>query len=258
MSVAGEVSAEERTRIEEVEVSFPGHNDVAIDGYLARPATNGPRPELIVIHEAFGLNDHIRDVARRFAAIGYLALAPDLYTREGMPADPQLEDIMRIMLAQPDERVVGDLEGAADFLAEQPQASGKVGCVGFCSGGRQTLLLACSSDRLDAAVDCWGAFVRSATRDAQTTPERPAPVIDLAENLSCPLMIAVGAEDQNPSPEDAEALTERLRAAGKEFELDVYEGAGHAFFADYRPNYVEEAAFRLWDRMTGFLGRTLT
>ncbi len=165
---------------------------------------------------------------------------------------------MRVMLAQPDERVIGDLESAADFLAEQSEASDKIGCVGFCSGGRQTLLLACSSDRLDAAVDCWGGFIRSADREAETTPERPVPVIDLAERLGCPLMIAVGAEDQNPSPEDAEARAERLRAAGKAFEPDVYEGAGHAFFADYRPNYVEEAAFWLWDRMTGFLGRALT
>jgi carboxymethylenebutenolidase len=108
------------------------------------------------VHEAFGLNDHIRDIARRFAALGYTAVAPDLYSREGAPADGDMDAVLATMRAMLDERIVGDLVGAAALLREQPNAGVRVGCVGFCSGGRQTLLAACSSTAIDAAVDCWG------------------------------------------------------------------------------------------------------
>ena len=142
----------------------------------------------------------------------------------------------------PDARVLGDLEGAAEVLRSREDSTGKVGCIGFCMGGRYTLLFACSSDRLDAAVDCWGGFIDSATPDERSTPERPTPPLELAEQLSCPLLAAVGAEDQNPSPQIAEQLRERAATSGQRVKVDVYEGAGHAFFADYRPTYRAEPA----------------
>jgi carboxymethylenebutenolidase len=244
---------EDRARLVEEEGSFPGDGGDAIAGYLARPRDEGRRPGLIVLHEAFGLNEHIRDVARRFANVGYDALAPDLYSREGAPAEDDREAVMSKMRAMPDARIVADLEGAAAHLRGLPGASGRVGGVGFCSGGRQTLLLTCSSDVLDAAVDCWGGSILRAGPDAETTPQRPVPIVALADRLACPTLLVAGAQDANPSPDDVETFAERARAAGHNATVDVYEDAGHAFFADYRPTYRPEAAARLWPNMLAFL-----
>jgi carboxymethylenebutenolidase len=160
-------------------------------------------------------------------------------------------------MKMPDARIVGDLEGAAAFLRTRPEASGRVGVIGFCSGGRQALLFACSSDAPDAAADCWGGRITRASEDAQTTPARPVPVIDMADRLSCPLYVAIGADDKNPSPADGEKLRARLQAANKDFRIDVYEGAGHAFFADYRQSYREQPAQRLWQEVNAFFAERL-
>jgi len=248
------------------ELTFAGAGGDRVGGYLARPADSGPArpsrdgraPGLIVIHEAGGLNDHIRDVANRFANIGYAALGVDLYTREGGP--PPMGDVqamMKRLFAMSDATVLGDLEGAADFLRARDDVSGRVGCIGFCMGGRYTLLLACASDRLDAAVDCWGGFIDRATPDERSTPERPTPPLELAAKLHCPLLAAVGAEDHNPSPAIGAQLRERAGASGREVKVDVYEGAGHAFFADYRPTYRPQAVARLWAEIVPFLERHL-
>ena len=257
MNVPGQVDEEQRLLLHEEEVSFTGAKGDAIDGYMARPAEAGNRPGLLVIHEAYGLNEHIRDVVRRFAAIGYTALAPDLYTREGMPEEPELEEVLRMVLAQPDARAIADLGGALSYLQSRDEVNGSLGCVGFCSGGRQTLMLACRDPRLDAAIDCWGGNTLQATPDMVMTPERPMPPIEMIDDLSCPLMLAVGADDHNPSTADVDELVQRLEQSDKDYELNIYERAGHAFFADYRPNYAPVAADLLWADMTDFLGRHL-
>jgi carboxymethylenebutenolidase len=161
------------------------------------------------------------------------------------------------LFSMSDEIALGDLEGAADVLLARDDANGKVGCIGFCMGGRYTLLFAGASDRLSAAVDCWGGFVDKATPDEQTTPLRPTPPLELAAQLSCPLLAAVGAEDHNPSPEIAQELRERAAASGHEVKVDVYEGAGHAFFADHRPTYRPGPAAKLWGEILPFLERHL-
>jgi carboxymethylenebutenolidase len=246
------------TRIAAEELTFAGAQGVQVNGYLARPSEAGSHPAVIVIHEASGLVDHARDVSNRFANIGYVALAVDLYTREGGP--PPMDDVQKLMerlFSISDERVLGDLEGAADYLRGREDVTGKVGCIGFCMGGRYTLLFACSSDRLNAAVDCWGGFIDRATPEERSTPERPTPPLDLVENLRCPLLAAIGAEDQNPSPEIGQQLLERARKSGQEVKVDVYEGAGHAFFADYRPTYRPQAAAKLWQEIVPFFARHL-
>jgi carboxymethylenebutenolidase len=124
-------------------------------------------------------------------------------------------------------------------------------------GGRCTLLLAASSDKLDVAVDCWGGFIDRATPEKHATPERPTPPLELAPQVDCPFMAAIGAEDQNPSPAVGEHLREALAGTPHETRVDVYEGAGHAFFADYRPSYRPEAAATLWARVTPFLAAHL-
>jgi carboxymethylenebutenolidase len=238
-------------------LTYAGAEGTQVNAYLARPAAAGAHPAMIVIHEAGGLNDHIRDVSGRLANIGYVTLAVDMYTREGGPPEGGMDVIMPRLFSLPDERVLGDLEGAADHLRARDDVTGKPGCIGFCVGGRMTLLFACASDRLGAAVDCWGGFIDKATFDERTTPQRPVPPLELAERLACPLYAAIGAEDQNPSPEIGEQLRERAAAGGQEVTVEVYEGAGHAFFADYRPTYRPEPAHRLWREIVPFLGRHL-
>ncbi len=248
------------------DIHYPGAHDDSIGGYLAvpaEPAGEHGRPGIVVIHHAGGLDAHTRDITNRLANLGYVVLAPDLFTREGGP--PPLDDLQAMMsrlFATSDETVLGDLEGAADLLRAREDCDGKVGCIGFCMGGRYTLLLACASNRLDAAVDCWGGFIDMATPDERSTPERPTPPLELADRLSCPLMAAIGAEDHNPSPQVGEQLRARagrspIAKSGREVSVEVYEGAGHAFFADHRPSYRPEPARRLWERIVPFLARHL-
>jgi carboxymethylenebutenolidase len=239
-------------------VRFAGSGSDMVHGYLARPAAVGELPAMIVIHEAGGLNEHIRDVAGRIAQLGYVTLAVDLYTREGGP--PPMDDLQAMMsrlFSIPDQRVVEDLTGAAEYLRAREDVSGKVGCIGFCMGGRYTLLFACSTDALDAAVDCWGGFIDRSTPDEISTPTRPRPPLDMAQRLSCPLLAAVGAEDVNPSPALGEQLRERASESGQPVRVDIYDGAGHAFFADYRPTYRPEPAAALWSTVVPFLSRHL-
>ena len=242
------------------ELTFPGAGGTDVNAYLARPSGNGTHPGMIVIHEAGGLNDHIRDVCNRFASIGYVALGVDLYTREGGPPTAgDMPAILERLFSMSDGTILGDLEGAADYMRSREDVSGKLGCIGFCMGGRLTLLFACSSEKLDAAVDCWGGFIDTANGQARTTVLRPRPPLELASQVCCPLYAAVGAEDHNPSPEMGERLREQLAKSpyAQECAVDVYEGAGHAFFVDYRPTYRPEPAAKLWERIAPFLDRHL-
>jgi carboxymethylenebutenolidase len=241
------------------DISFTGSGGTPVNGYLALPtAGSSAKPAIIVIHEAGGLGAHIRDVTNRFANIGYASLGVDLYTREGGP--PAIDDLPAMMarlFSMSDATVLGDLEGAADYLRAREDCNGKVGCIGFCMGGRYTLLFACASDRLDAATDCWGGFIDKATLEEGSSIPRPTPPLQIAERLSCPLLAAIGAEDQNPSPALGEQLRERAAASGQLVKVDVYDGAGHAFFADYRPTYRPVPAARLWEQVVPFFAQHL-
>jgi carboxymethylenebutenolidase len=254
-NIPGAITDPSRIRGEGIE--FKSGSDT-IRGYLARPSQPGRNPGIVVIHEAFGLVEHIRDIARRFANIGYNALAPDLYSRAGGPSNPDdIATVMPVMFAKPDAEAVQDLEAAAGHLRGLSGATAKIGAIGFCSGGRQTLLFACSSDEVDAAIDCWGGFIHRATPDAETTPARPTPIITMADKLSCPLFAVFGEEDQNPPVALAEELRSRAQRAGKDVTTKVYKNAGHAFLADYRPSYREQPAFELWTDAVAFFAKQL-
>jgi carboxymethylenebutenolidase len=255
MPLAGEVT--DLSRLETRDVTFAS-DGFQMRGYLARPKAPGAYPGILVLHEAFGLVEHERDVARRLANQGFIVLAPDVYARVGpLKNASDMTEVRAKMFGIPDAQLVRDFNAAAAFLRAQPGANGKVGCAGFCVGGRWTLLFATSSDQVNAAIDCWGGFITRATPDAETTPERPTPVIDLAPQLHCPLYIVCGEEDQNPSKEQAEELRARLEQAGKDVQLEIFKNAGHAFFADYRPSYREKAAFELWPKMVDFFKKHL-
>src|SRR5438132_5241929 len=254
-NIPGAVSDPSRVSGEAIE--FKSGNDT-IRSYLARPSQPGRNPGIVVIHEAFGLVEHIRDLARRFANIGYNALAPDLYTRAGGPSNPDdINTVFPVMFGLPDAQAVQDLEAAAAHLRGLSGATAKVGAIGFCSGGRHTLLFACSSNKVDAAVDCWGGFINRATPDAETSPARPKPPLDMVGQLHCPLFGVFGEEDQNPPVSLEPELKKRGQAAGKDVTTKIYKGAGHAFIADYRPSYREGPANELWNDVQAFFGKHL-
>jgi carboxymethylenebutenolidase len=254
-NIPGAVTDHSRVREENIELKSGGD---MIKNYLVQPSQAGRYPGIIVIHEAFGLVEHIRDLARRFANIGYNALAPDLYSRKGGPSDPNdINTVFPVMFGKSDAETVQDLEAAAEHLRALPGATGKVGVIGFCSGGRQTLLFACSSSKADAAVDCWGGFIHRATPDAETTPERPTPILNLVDRLNCPLFAVFGEEDQNPTVAQSEELKNRAQRAGKDVTIKVYKDAGHAFLADYRPSYREGPATELWSDAAAFFNKHL-
>jgi carboxymethylenebutenolidase len=233
--VPGAVLASDVAGIIAEDLTYAGHGGNRVNGHLARPADERHHAAMIVIHEAGGMGEHIRDVVARFAKLGYVTLGVDLYTREGgPPPTDDLQAMMARLFSMPDDRALGDLEGAADFLRARPEVNGRVGCIGFCMGGRYTLLFAAASQRLDAAVDCWGGFIDRATLQERSTEPRPT-----------------------PSPELGEQLRERAETSGQEVIVEVYEDAGHAFFADYRPSYRPSAAARLWERVVPFLASHL-
>ena len=240
---------------------YPGHGGTSVSAYLSRPTTSGSHPGVIVIMEAFGLNDHIKDVADRFAREGYIALAPDMYTREGTPdisnPDTMLQNVMRIMFSVPDSQAMGDLDAGAQYIKSQADSNGKVGAIGFCSGGRYTLMFGCTSKNLDAAVDSAGGFI---TQDGPNEQEdtRPVPPIDMIADLNCPLLGLFGEEDPNPSPEHAERLQAELDKHGKTYEMRMYPDAGHAFFADYRDSYRPVPAQDMWHRVLTFYDKHLS
>jgi carboxymethylenebutenolidase len=228
-------------------IGFTGHGGDVIEGYLARPLGPGPFGSVVVIHHMPGYDDPTKEIARRFAA--------NLYTREAPGASP--DDAAATARAQggvPDDRLVGDVGGAAGYLRSMPTSNGKAGVIGYCSGGRQAFLAACSLP-LDAAVDCYGAFVVGTPPEGM--PLKVGPIIHLAKDLSCPLLGLFGAEDQHPSPEQTAELDDELKAQGKTYEFHTYDGAGHAFFAVDRPAYRPEAANDGWQRIWDWFGRYL-
>ncbi len=236
-------------------VRFRGHQNDEIAGYLSHPTGKGPYPGVVVIHEIFGLVTHIKEVARRIADHGFAALAPDLFHREG-PGDPEdVAAIVRGAGGNPDVRTIGDVEGAVNFLRAQPYCSGKIGAIGFCAGGRQTYLVACNLPDLDAAVDCYGGRVVAGPSDLNE--RQPRAPIDMTEGLDCPLLGLFGEEDTNPSPEQVAMIEQELKRLGKTYEFQMYENAGHGFFADYRPSYRQHAAVDGWERVFGWFDKHL-
>jgi carboxymethylenebutenolidase len=241
-------------RAETIEIT--GHGGDQIEAYLAQP-TDGPATGgVVVIHHMPGYDEGTKEITRRFAARGYLAICPNLYTREAPGASP--DDAAAAARAQggvPDDRLVGDIGGAAAHLKGLGSSNGKVATIGYCSGGRQSFLAACRLD-LDAAVDCYGAFVVAPPPEG--LPLKVEPIVNLSPQLSCPLLGLFGAEDQYPAPDEVAQLEQALIDAGKTFEFHIYDGAGHAFFATDRPSYRPEAAGEGWRRIWEFFDHNLT
>ena len=232
-----------------------GHGGDEIEAYLAQPMDGGPRGGVVVIHHMPGYDEATKEITRKFAAHGYLAICPNLHYREAPGASP--DDAAAISRAQggvPDERLVGDVAGAGEALKALGSSNGRLATIGYCSGGRQSFLAACSL-ALDAAVVCYGAFILASP--PHSIPLKVRPLRDAAEDLSCPVLGLFGAEDKNPTPQETAELAEVLRAAGKSFEFHTFEDAGHGFFATDRPSYRPAAATEGWRLIWDFFGRHL-
>jgi carboxymethylenebutenolidase len=221
-----------------------GHGGDEIKAYLAQPLDPAPRGSVLVIHHMPGWDESTKEITRRFAAHGYLAICPSLHHREGPDASP--DDAAAAARAQggvPDDRFLADADGAISHLRSLPGSNGKVGVIGYCSGGRQSFLAACTLD-VDAAVDCYGAFV--VAPPPADVPLRMTPVLDRAADLRCPLLGLFGADDRFPTTEEVQQLEGELRRFGKTYEFHTFEGTGHAFFSPDRPSYRVPAATEGW------------
>jgi carboxymethylenebutenolidase len=237
-------------------ITIHGDGGDAIPAYLARPLGAGPFPGVVVVHHMPGWDSATKEITRRFASKGYSAICPNLHHREGPGLSPgEAAQAVRDAGGVPDARCVGDVQASADVLRELNNANGKVGVIGYCSGGRQAYLVACSIE-LDAAVSCYGGgVIMPPERLSERTPVAP---IDLTAKLSCPLLGLFGVEDQQPSPEQVARTAEELERHAKDFEFHSFENAGHAFFSVDRPNYRVEAAQEGWAKIWDFFGRHLS
>jgi carboxymethylenebutenolidase len=221
------------------EVKIPTANG-EIPAYRAHPSVDPKRklPTLLVVHEIFGVHEHIEDLCRRFAKLGYFAIAPDLFARQGDAT--KISDMKRlqreIVSKASDAQVAGDLDATVAWAAKQPPAdTARLGITGFCWGGRITWLYAAHQPALKAGVAWYGRVT------GDTDPLHPKHPIDLVADLKAPVLGLYGGRDKGISQESLEqmktALQHSASAAAKHCEFHVYPEAGHAFAADYRPSY---------------------
>ena len=217
-----------------------------IPGYLARPAAAGRHPVVLVNSEIFGVHEWVKDVCRRLAKAGYVALAPDLFVRAGDPSKlTDMGAVMKIVAATPEAQVLGDTAAALKFLGGQSYADMKrLGATGFCWGGGATWRDCETSAEFKAGVAWYG-------------PLKPGPYprtapLDAVKDLKCPVLGLYGGQDRGIPLADVDAMRAAAKAAGKSVEIIVYPEAQHGFLADYRPSYDAAASQDAWKRMLAF------
>jgi len=221
--------------------------DFAMPAYSAKPAGKAGCPVVLVVSEIFGVHDYIADVARRHARLGYHAVAPELFVRQGDARSyTDIPTLVSALIAKvPDAQVMGDLDATADWAGRQGSDTGKLGITGFCWGGRIAWLYDAHNPAVKAGVAWYG---RLAGSGSELTPRHP---IDVAGQLNGPMLGLYGARDSGIPMETVEDMKNALAkgsAASKASEFVIYPEAGHAFHADYRPSYVKDAAEDGWRR----------
>jgi carboxymethylenebutenolidase len=219
--------------------------DREIPGYRAMPAKGGPFPVVLVVQEIFGVHEHIKDVCRRFAKIGYMAIAPELYARQGDVSKlKSIDEIRGVVSRVPDEQVMSDLDATVDYAQKSGKGDvAKLGITGFCWGGRITWLYAAHSKRLKAGVAWYG---RVTGEPSELFPKHP---VNVAADLQAPVLGLYAGKDQGIPLTGVEQMREALQAAKVENEIVVYPDAQHGFHADYRPSYKEDDAKDGWNRL---------
>ena len=218
----------------------------------------------MLVHEVFGLDAHVRSIAERFAEEGYTVLAPDLYSREGKPPGPEAtegepeptwtgDDVRAAFESLPNRRVLGDLEGALERLAADPGVdANRLGAVGLCMGGNYAYMLGCTSRRVSAVVDFYGRFVYR-----ELSANKPMQPLEMALNLSCPMLAIFGGKDPSISAADIERFRTVMRQFARDVEVVVFPEAGHGFLNDRRKSYDAAAASEAWKLAVGFLREQL-
>lgn len=244
-----------RSQQEEM-VSFKGHNGDQGEAYYARPSGPGKFPGIIVIMHLPGWDEWIIEVTRKFAHHGYAAIAPHLYFRDGPGTPDDIGAKVRAAGGVADAQVVGDAAGCVAYLRAQSHSNGKVGVIGFCSGGRHAYLIACSVPGIDALVDCWGGNV-VVDDPKQLNAKRPVAPIDLTEKMTCPVLGLFGNDDKNPNRDHVNKTEEVLKKLGKNYEFHRYDGCGHAFFNWSRVSYRPEQALDGWSKVFAFYNKYL-
>lgn len=227
------------------EVKIPTQ-DGEIPAYRAMPAEGGPFPTILVIQEIFGVHEHIKDVCRRLAKLGYFALAPELYARQGdVSRLANIQQIVSEVVSKvPDAQVMSDLDAAVAFAKATGKAdTTRLGITGFCWGGRITWLYAAHNPGVKAGVAWYGRLVGDAS---DLMPKNP---VDVAADLKAPVLGLYGGADQGIPVATIDRMKEACRAAGKTCDFVVYPAAPHAFHADYRPSYRAEPAQDGWKRL---------
>lgn len=212
--------------------------------YRAQPAGQTDLPIILVISEIFGVHEHIADVARRFAQRGYLALAPNLFVRQGDPSRyaTSAEVIKEVVSKVPDAQVMADLDAVVAWARNNHGNPAKVGITGFCWGGRITWLYATHSPSIKAGVAWYGRLVGDKTAQAPVHP------VDVAGQLKAPVLALYGGKDAGIPLESVETMKAALAKGRSGSTFVVYPQSGHAFHADYRPSYVNADARNGWTR----------
>lgn len=239
------------TGLEAGEVKIPVH-DGEIPAYRAMPSKGKNFPLALVVQEIFGVHEYIKDVCRRFAKLGYMAIAPALYARQGDVSGLSMEDIMKVVAKVPDAQVMADLDATVAYARSTGKSDAKhIGITGFCWGGRIVWLYAEHSRDVDAGVAWYGRLVANPT--ATPSPLTPKQPIDLVDELKAPVLGLYGGKDQGIPQESVEKMRAALKnsksKAARESEIIVYPNAGHGFHADYRPSYDKEAATDGWSHL---------
>jgi carboxymethylenebutenolidase len=232
--------------LEAGEVKIPVGKEETIPGYRAMPEKGGPFPTVLVVQEIFGVHEHIKDICRRFAKLGYFAVAPELYARQGDVSKIKdfKEIISKVVSKVPDAQVMSDLDAAVAWAKASGKAdTAKLGITGFCWGGRIVWLYSAHNPNLKAGVAWYGRLV---SPPDELHPKNP---IDLVAMLKAPVLGLYGEADTGIPKESVEKMQKALKDANKPCEIILYPDTPHAFFADYRPSYRKEKAEDGWKRL---------
>lgn len=226
------------------EVSIPV-SDGTVPAYRAKPQGKGPFPVILVIQEIFGVHEHIKDVCRRFAREGYLAVAVELYARQGSAASyTEVSKLISDLVSKvPDAQVLSDLDAAAAWAGKDGGDAARLGVTGFCWGGRATWLYVAHNQKVKAGVAWYGRLTGTPTALQPLIP------VNLVQKINAPVLGLYGGKDGGIPLADVERMREVLAAAQQtRSQIHVYPEAPHAFFADYRPSYRPDNAKDAWKR----------
>jgi carboxymethylenebutenolidase len=236
--------------IEAAETQIPT-KDGKLPAYYAKPAGKGPFPIVLVNEEIFGVHEYIKDVCRRLAKAGYLAVATEYYARIGdLSKMTDIKQIIADVISKaPDAQYMSDLDSTAEWASQNGGSPTRIGVMGFCRGGRQTWLYAAHSPNLKAAVAFYGPF------GGNPSAIQPQTAMDLAAEIKCPVLGLYGGQDQGIPVDSVHQAEAKAKAANKTVEIVIYPDAPHGFHADYRPSYKPADAEDAWKRTLAWFHR---